>query len=422
MQLGFPVEKRVNSYLAKRNQAPSMANKQALCPVVPFSGSQKSKLSKISKVSNDEFILVTGGAGYIGSHFVNEYLMQKPACQKVVVLDDLSEGHLGAIQALKKRYPGRIRFVKAKVGDGKVQGLMGRFKVKAIVHFAASASVSESQEDPMKYLDNNVSQTIQLLKSALNKGVKRFVFSSTAAVYGNPTEVPIVETSPTRPINNYGASKLNMEQSLAQLKEAGKMDYVALRYFNAAGADEAGKLGEAHRNESHLIPLVLQVAKGQKRAIQQFGNDYNTPDGTCIRDYIHIQDLADAHIKALNYLEQHPNTGLALNLGTGTGNSVREVIEACRTITGKPIQVEQAPRREGDPDRLVASYDQAQKTLGWAPRHDLNQIIKTAWQWEQSPRFQAKPSWLNRLQALFKTEKHLKSSYNMRNTDFHQAN
>lgn len=359
---------------------------------VAFSGKNQQK---------DEFILVTGGAGYIGSHFVDEYLKQKPGRQKVVIVDDLSEGHSGAIRSLKELHPGRVRFIKAKIGDRQIKTLLGKFKVKAIVHFAASASVAESQRDPMKYLDNNVCQTIQLLKSAQAKDVQRFVFSSTAAVYGNPARTPIAEDSETRPINNYGHSKLFIEKSLAQLKHAGKLSYIALRYFNAAGANESGKLGEAHRDETHLIPLVLKAAKGERQAVKQFGNDYDTPDGTCNRDYIHVQDLADAHIKALDYLEKHPETGLALNLGTGAGNSVREVIETCRSITGKPIAVELAPRRPGDPARLVASYERVRETLGWQPRRNLEEIVKTAWQWEQSPRFAEKAGLLERFKSFF---------------------
>jgi UDP-glucose 4-epimerase len=325
--------------------------------------------------------LVTGAAGYIGSHFVKRYLETFPDAE-IVAVDNLSEGHQEALA-----FSDRIHFVQEEIGNTPAMAaLLKKYGVQTVIHFAASAYVGESQEQPAKYFNNNCIQTLNLLKAMEETGVKEMVFSSTCATYGDPERIPIDESHPQRPINVYGTTKLMTEQALRAYALAQGWSYVALRYFNASGADESGLIGEHHDPETHLIPLVLQAALGKRKAIQVFGNDYDTPDGTCIRDYIHVNDLADAHIKAIDYLRRHPG-GEVFNLGTTTGSSVLEVINACREVTGREIPVEYAARRPGDPPRLVANADKAEKLLGWKTRYDLRRVIETAWQWEQSKRF-----------------------------------
>jgi UDP-glucose 4-epimerase len=328
-------------------------------------------------------LLVTGGAGYIGSHFVNRYLEQRSASQ-VVIVDDLNEGNREAVDVLSKRFPERISFYHCKIGDSLIQEALLDQQIRAVVHFAASASVAHSQRDPMGYLRNNVGETVLLLDAMTNAGVRNMVFSSTAAVYGTPDTELIREDEVKRPVNVYGQTKLMVEEMLSLLHERGMLSYVALRYFNAAGADESGLIGEGHHEETHLIPIILQAANGKRASIKIYGNDYPTPDGTCIRDYIHVNDLADAHIAALDYLEEHPGTGMACNLGTGRGNSVREVLDLCRSITGQEIHEEIAPRRDGDPPILVAGADRANQVLRWKAKYSLETIIRTAWRWERN--------------------------------------
>lgn len=331
----------------------------------------------------DEFILVTGGTGYIGSHFVNRYLSQKPANQKVIVVDNLSEGHRETVQTLKKRFPGRVIFRRMNVGDRRIQTLMGRYKVKAVVHYAASISVPKSQQDAEGYLENNVTQTRRLLDHLKSAGVNNFVFSSTAALYGNPAKVPIEETDPKEPVNNYGRSKLMVEQMLKMLNVSGRLNYIALRYFNAAGAAPEGHIGENHKDEGHLIPLLLQAALGKRPGMTLYAQGKN------VRDFIHVDDLADAHIRALDYLERHPGTGEAFNLGTGTATSVMDVVREAESVmkeaglephAGYLNVVSEA--RPGDPMSLQASSDKAHRMLGWQPQYGLRDILKTALNWE----------------------------------------
>ncbi|AFM02095.1 UDP-galactose 4-epimerase [Desulfitobacterium dehalogenans ATCC 51507] len=319
-------------------------------------------------------ILVSGGAGYIGSHTVR-------ALSEVgygpVVLDSLITGHREAV-------PGNIPFYLGNIADEDlVSDIIMKEKVSAVIHFAARSLVGESVQKPDLYFEENTAKTHRFVSTVLQCGVNNIVFSSTAATYGNPEKVPIPEESKTEPINPYGASKLMIEQSFYWLEQAYGLKWIALRYFNAAGAALDGSLGEDHATETHLIPLVLKTALGQREAISIFGTDYDTLDGTCIRDYIHVLDLAEAHIRALEALEQGVPCG-AYNVGTGTGYSVREVIAMARRVTGIDIPVLEAPRREGDPDSLVAKVGKIQKILGWQARYsDLETIIKSAWQWHQ---------------------------------------
>jgi len=318
-------------------------------------------------------ILVTGGAGYIGSHSVR---LLCRAGHDVWVYDNLSLGHRASVS------PGRL--VEGELMDREL--LIQTFKkrrIEAVMHFAAYALVGESVADPAKYYQNNIVASLSLLEAMRAADVSKIVFSSTTATYGAPQRIPITEAEPQQPINPYGFAKLVIERALADYAQAYGLAYAALRYFNAAGATPDGDLGEDHDPESHLIPIVLQVALGQREQISIFGDDYPTPDGTCIRDYIHVDDLGAAHLLALERLEQ--GRGLQLNLGTGRGHSVREVIEACRRVTGKPIPERLAPRRPGDPPELVADSQQAQAVLGWQPRYtELDAIVETAWRWHST--------------------------------------
>lgn len=320
-----------------------------------------------------ETILVVGGAGYIGSHMVKELLQ---AGYPVVVLDNLSRGH-------RELVPGG-EFVQGDLGDAAVlDRVFSKHRIGAVMHFAAFSLVGESVEKPLDYYRNNVSCTVELLAAMQRHGVGRFIFSSTAAVYGEPAKVPITEDMPCQPTNPYGASKLTVERLLSECERASGLRYVSLRYFNAAGADASGKLGERHDPESHLIPLVLQVATGERKQIGIFGTDYPTPDGTCVRDYIHVSDLATAHLLSLKRLTDGGASAI-YNLGNSRGHSVREVIETARRVTGHIIPETVAARRLGDPAVLVADSSRIRRELGWQPRYeDLSAIVETAWKWHR---------------------------------------
>ena len=315
-------------------------------------------------------VLVTGGAGFIGSHMVDR-LIRKGV--EVTVLDTLEKGHREAVHP-------EAAFVQGDCGDAALlERLFAKRPVEAVMHFAAYIEAGESMQVPERFLVNNTARPLALLEAMLQAGVKKFVFSSTAAIYGDPAYTPIDEEHPKDPTNAYGYAKLLVEGSLAWLHRLRGLEYAALRYFNAAGCSE--HLGEDHHPETHLIPLVLDVALGRRAAIKLFGTDYPTPDGTCVRDYIHVEDLVSAHILALEALGPRP---LVYNLGNGQGYSVREVVEVARRATGHPIPVEEAPRRPGDPAILVASSEKIRKELGWTPqRPDLEGIIESAWRWRK---------------------------------------
>lgn len=311
-------------------------------------------------------IFVTGGAGYIGSNCVEQLVLRGDS---VVVFDNLTEGHRKALHPKAKFQQGDLRDAAS------ISGAIAAAKPDAVMHFAANALVGESMENPGKYFQNNVVGGINLLDATVAAGVKRFVFSSTCATFGLPDKVPIDETMPQRPINPYGESKLIFEQLLRWYDRVHGLKFVSLRYFNAAGASDT--YGEDHRIETHLIPNVLNVALGKKERAEIYGGDYETPDGTCIRDYIHILDLAQAHLLALGKDES-----AFYNLGTGGGNSVAEVIECCRRVTGRKIPAVVKPRRPGDPPRLIASSKKIEKELGWKPKYQsLDAIVESAWAW-----------------------------------------
>jgi UDP-glucose 4-epimerase len=321
-------------------------------------------------------ILVTGGAGYIGSHAV---LALQDAGYEVVILDNLVYGHRELVETVLK-----VELIEGDIGNRELLNQI--FKTRefaAVMHFAAYAYVGESVGQPAKYYRNNVAGTLTLLEAMLDAGVKNFVFSSTCATYGVPQQVPIVENQPQQPINPYGMSKLMVERILDDLEQAYGLRSVRFRYFNAAGADPQGRLGEDHEPETHLIPLVLLTALGKRDSISVFGTDYDTRDGTCIRDFIHVTDLAQAHILGLEHLLKGGNAEV-FNLGNGLGFSIQEVIEAARTVTGRPIPVTLADRRPGDPPNLVGSGEKAKRFLGWQPQYaDLETILEHAWQWHQ---------------------------------------
>ena len=319
-------------------------------------------------------ILVVGGAGYIGSYMC-KYLAKNG--YNPVVLDNLVLGHRQAV----KWGP----FYESSMSDKKLlKQIFSEFEISAVMHFAAFCYVGESVTDPGKYYLNNVANTIALLETMVEKNISNFIFSSSCAVYGEPLEIPITEKHPQHPINPYGRSKLMVEQILKDFSSGYGMKYVSLRYFNAAGADPEGELGEDHRPETHLIPLVLKTALGRRKDIKIFGNDYPTPDGTCVRDYIHIDDLAQAHLLALERILDGHSGGI-YNLGNGTGYSVKDVIEVASSITGKPIPSITTERRQGDTAILVSSNDWAIKELGWKPRFSqLDGIIETAWEWHRN--------------------------------------
>lgn len=320
-------------------------------------------------------VLVVGGAGYIGSHTVYALL---DAGYEVVVVDNLSTGFRAAV-------PAKARFYEADIRDREAIGkVLAAEHIDSVIHFAACSQVGESMQEPLKYYENNVYGTMVLLGVMLEHGVTNIVFSSTAATYGEPETVPIPESAATNPTNCYGATKLAMEQMMRWTAHASDLRYVALRYFNACGAHASGEIGEAHDPETHLIPVILQAAQGKRDKISIFGEDYDTPDGTCIRDYIHVSDLAQAHVLAMEYLAKG-NESDVFNLGNGTGFSVKEVVEMARQVTGCDIPAEISPRRAGDPARLVASSDKTKAVLGWQPQYaDLSVIIESAWQWHRS--------------------------------------
>ncbi|WP_416560649.1 UDP-glucose 4-epimerase GalE [Limnohabitans sp. yimb22184] len=324
-------------------------------------------------------VLVIGGAGYIGSHMVK--LLGRRGCD-VTTLDNLSNGHRDAILFGS--------FVEGDVADRFLLAqLLETGNFDAVMHFASFIQVGESMKHPAKYYENNVSNTLNLLGAMLTANVKRFIFSSTAATFGSPQYTPMDEMHPQNPINPYGRSKLMIEKVLDDYDRAYGLRSVCLRYFNAAGADPDGELGERHNPETHLIPLVLQTASGLRSDIEVFGRDYDTPDGTCVRDYIHINDLCEAHWLALQSLMRGAGSQ-RYNLGNGNGFSVQEVIDAAKRVTGRSIAIRDAPRRDGDPARLVADSTLARRQLGWEPKiTDLETIVRHAWRWEQS---RAKPN------------------------------
>jgi len=321
----------------------------------------------------DKTILVVGGAGYIGSHMVKQLLDTGHA---VVVLDNFATGHRDLV-------PGG-RIIEGDLGDPELlESLFTQHKIDAVMHFAAFSLVGESVANPLKYYRNNLARTVELLDAMIRFDVKNFIFSSTAAVYGEPVQVPITETHPPRPTNPYGATKIAVERMLEDCDQAHGLKSVCLRYFNAAGADESGNIGEQHRPESHLIPLVLKVAMGQCQNIKIFGTDYDTPDGTCLRDYIHVTDIAKAHLLALNHLLSGGRSAV-YNLGNSKGTSVRDVIRLAEKITGHTIPTVETARRAGDPAILVAASDKIKTELGWRPRYEsLETIIQTAWNWHK---------------------------------------
>ena len=320
-------------------------------------------------------ILVLGGAGYIGSHTVYALI---EAGRDVVVADNLLTGFQAAVHP-------KARFYQADIRDRKAMDeLFEREQIEGVIHFAASSQVGESMSDPLKYYDNNLCGTACLLQSMVAHGVDKIVFSSTAATYGEPEQVPILEGDKTVPTNCYGETKLAMEKMMRWTSQAHGLRYVALRYFNACGAHPSGVIGEAHNPETHLIPLILQVANNKRQKISIFGDDYNTHDGTCIRDYIHVSDLAQAHILALDYLLGGGQNDV-FNLGNGVGFTVKEVIDVARTVTGHSIPAEVSPRRAGDPAQLVASSEKAKTILGWNPQYaDLHTIVSSAWTWHKN--------------------------------------
>jgi UDP-glucose 4-epimerase len=321
-------------------------------------------------------ILVTGGAGYIGSHTL---LSLADAGHESVTLDNLYYGHREAVL--------QGHFVHADLADSEeLNRLFASFSVEAVIHFAAFCYVGESMVAPEKYFQNNLVNGLNLLDAMLRAGVDKIIFSSSCAVYGDPLEIPIPETHPKSPINPYGLSKFFFEQILSSYKSAHGLKYVSLRYFNAAGADPKGRIGESHDPETHLIPLVLQAALGHRSEIKIFGTNYPTPDGTCIRDYIHVCDLAEAHVSALNYLLSGGES-ICLNLGTGRGYSVREVVDHCQQISQRTIPHQDVEPRPGDPPELVASAGKAKEILSWSPRYSLDDIISTAWNWHQNQKF-----------------------------------
>lgn len=317
-------------------------------------------------------ILVLGGAGYIGSHAVYQLIDQG---KDVVVVDNLQTGHKEAIHPKATFYQGDIREIDF------LNDVFKKESIEAVIHFAANSLVGESMEKPLQYFDNNVYGTQVLLQAMVEHEIKYIVFSSTAATYGEPEAVPITETMPTRPTNTYGETKLTMEKLMKWTAEAHGISYVSLRYFNVAGARGSAEIGEDHRPETHLVPIIFQTALGQRDQITIFGEDYDTPDGTCIRDYVHVEDLIDAHLLAVDYLKNNGKSDV-FNLGSSQGFSVKEMIDAARKTTGKSIPAVSGERRVGDPGTLIANADKAKQILGWDPvRTSIQQIMEDAWRW-----------------------------------------
>ena len=320
-------------------------------------------------------ILVLGGAGYIGSHTVYELI---DAGKDVVVVDNLATGYAEAVHPKARFYKGDIR------DRAFCDHVFAVEHIDCVIHFAANSLVGESMTNPLKYYDNNLGGAKVLLESMVAHNIDKIVFSSTAATYGEPERVPILESDRTEPTNTYGETKLAMEKMFKWVGKAHNLRFVSLRYFNACGAHKSGEIGEAHNPESHLIPLILQVPNGKREFISIYGDDYATPDGTCIRDYIHVTDLAQAHILAMEYLMNGGESNI-FNLGNGVGFSVNEVIETARKVTGHPIPAKMAQRRAGDPAQLIASSEKARTVLGWKPEHDsLEEIISSAWNWHKN--------------------------------------
>jgi UDP-glucose-4-epimerase GalE len=315
-------------------------------------------------------VLVTGGAGYIGSHAARALARHG---HRVLIYDNLSTGH--------RILADRFDLVVGDIGDSKTAAAALR-DIDAVLHFAAHAYVGESVQNPRKYFQNNVQSGLTLLNAVVDAGVRHFVFSSTCAVYGVPAKIPITEDAARQPVNPYGASKLFFENALEAYSKAYGLRYVSLRYFNAAGADESGEIGELHEPETHLIPCALQVAAGIRPNLEVYGTDYPTPDGTCVRDYVHISDLAEAHVLASEYLAAGGESS-ALNLGTGRGHSVKEVISTVEEVTGIILPKRMCPPRAGDPPVLVADASRAQRVLNWSPSRSLRDIVSSAWQWAQ---------------------------------------
>lgn len=319
-------------------------------------------------------ILVTGGAGYIGSHCV---LKLKEAGEDVVIFDNLSTGHIETVQKLG------VEFVQGDLRNpADINSVFDNYKIDSVVHFAAFSQVGESVKDPYKYFQNNVCGSLNLLEAMVKQECKKIVFSSTAAIYGEPLYTPIDEKHPQKPINPYGETKLTVEMMMDDFDKAYGLKSVRLRYFNVAGADEDAEIGEWHEPETHLIPNVLKAALSDGKVFKLYGEDYDTKDGTCVRDYIDVNDLIDAHILALKYLSQGGETNV-FNLGTKTGSTVKEVFNACKNVTGEKIPLEICSRRVGDPAILVADNAKAFKILGWLPTHNLQHSIQSAWNWEQ---------------------------------------
>lgn len=322
-------------------------------------------------------ILVTGGAGYIGSHTV-KMLIEKG--KEILILDNLSRGFKEAIHPTAS-------FENVDLLDyNSIVNALNKYEVEAVIHFAAFAYVGESVENPRLYYNNNVVGSFNLIKAVTAKGIKKFVFSSTCSTYGNPEQIPISESETTKPINPYAKTKLMIENILEDFFTAYGLNYAALRYFNAAGCSEDGDIGESHNPETHLIPLVLQSMTDKTKQLKVFGDDYDTPDGTCIRDYIHVNDLADAHIRALNYLSSNEKP-VVINLGTGDGNSVKDIINTSEKVTCKKANYVMNPRRAGDPAILVADNKKAKEVLGWTPKYKLDKIIETAWKWHLNKKY-----------------------------------
>jgi len=327
-------------------------------------------------------ILVTGGAGYIGSHVVKELLKKG---HEVVVVDNLFNGHREVIDRLKEMVPeGKVHFYEADIGDRVAMlNILSIHNIDAVMHFAAFIEAGVSMVEPEKFYENNCVKGFSLLESLREKGVKKFIFSSTAAVYGDPIQDSIKEDHPLKPVNYYGWTKKIFEELLNVYDDAHGFEHTSLRYFNASGADDSGEIGEHHDPETHLIPLVLQTALGKRDEIKIFGSDYETDDGTCVRDYIHVLDLADAHVLALEKLLEDGGTNI-YNLGNGNGFSVKQVIEGAERVLGRGIKKQESERRAGDPATLVANSEKLQKDLGWCPKYtSIDSIIESAWKWHE---------------------------------------
>ncbi len=324
-------------------------------------------------------VLVTGAAGYIGSHFVRR-LAQRHKDAVIVGLDDMSEGHKEAI------LPG-VHFVQGNTQDfALMKKTLQDFQIEAVIHFAANAYVGESMDKPFKYFDNNVVGSLALFKAMEEAKVSKIIFSSSCTTYGVPKELPLTEAHSQSPISVYGTTKYMVELALRALHLASNWSYVSLRYFNASGADDSGEIGESHDPETHIIPLALQTALGKRSVLQIFGDDYETKDGTCIRDYVHVNDLADAHLSALELI-LNGTVNHEINLGTSSGASVKEVIEVVQTVSGLTVPVNMTKRRAGDPSCLLADCSKARFVLDWQPKYDLSAIVSTAWKWESNRRF-----------------------------------